>query len=113
MVQSATERALSAVSEELLHWASRTGDTSGCTAVTAVSLDDSFLAAHIGDSKAILCQQKSQEGTPDISLILLCHKRTLSLSMSQIHTELYAIYSGVTRRYSAFQLSMGMLSAAC
>lgn len=63
MVQSALERVLSNVSEGLLQWASDTGDTSGCTAVTAVSVDDSFLVAHIGDSEAILCQQKSQDGS--------------------------------------------------
>ena len=61
-MQSALESVLSTVSEDLLHWAAETGDASGCTAVTAVSLDDSFLIAHIGDSKAILCQQKTENG---------------------------------------------------
>ena len=61
-VQRALERALDLVSQELLVWASKSGDTSGCTAVIAVALGGSFVVAHIGDSRAILCQQRSEEG---------------------------------------------------
>lgn len=53
---------MSTVSEELLQWQAKSGDTSGCTAVIACFLDDSFLVAHIGDSRAIMCQQKPEEG---------------------------------------------------
>ena len=84
VVQSALERALSAVSEELLSWASDLGDTSGCTAVTAVRLDDSILVAHIGDSKAILCQQESQSGTPDMTPVLYLQE-ALSYSNISVH----------------------------
>lgn len=108
-VQSALESVLGTVSEELLHWASESGDTSGCTAVTAVSLGNSFLVAHIGDSKAILCQQKSHEGTPHMSRLLLCHQRTCPPSMSQFTAELHAIPNGVTSRCRALRPSMRVL----
>lgn len=61
-VQRALERALTSVSQELLAWASKSGDASGCTAVIAVALGGSFVVAHIGDSRAILCQQRPEEG---------------------------------------------------
>ena len=79
VVQGALQAVLSTVSEELLSWASDMGDTSGSTAVTAVSLDDSFLIAHIGDSRAILCQQKSQSGMPDMTPVLLSQNILLLL----------------------------------
>ena len=61
---------MSRVSEGLLQWAAHSGDESGCTAVMAVAVDDSYLVAHVGDSKALLCQQKPGKGTH--ALWMLC-----------------------------------------
>ena len=61
-VQGALETAVSGVSEGLLQWASHSGDESGCTAVMAVAVDDSYLVAHVGDSRALLCQQEPGRG---------------------------------------------------
>ena len=61
-VQRALERALDSVSQELLAWAVKSGDASGCTAVIAITLGQSFIVANLGDSRAILCQQRPEEG---------------------------------------------------
>lgn len=50
------------VNEELLQWAAESGDTSGCTAVIAMTIDNSYFVAHIGDSRAVLCQQNAASG---------------------------------------------------
>ena len=58
---------MSRVSEGLLQWAGHSGDTSGCTAVMAVAVDDSYLVAHVGDSRAVLCQQEPGRGMHALS----------------------------------------------
>ena len=59
------------VSEGLLQWAGHSRDESGCTAVMAVTVDDSYLVAHIGDSRALLCQQEPGRGTHALQMLCL------------------------------------------
>ena len=59
------------VSDDLLQWASHSGDESGCTAVMAVAVDDSYLVAHVGDSRALLCQQEPGRGAHALQVLCL------------------------------------------
>ena len=70
-VRGALETAMSGVSKEILQWAGDSGDESGCTAVTAVAVDDSYLVAHVGDSRALLCQQEPGRGTHAFQMLRL------------------------------------------
>ena len=59
------------VSEGLLQWAGHSGDESGCTGVMAVAVDGSYLVAHVGDSRALLCQQEPGRGAHAVQVLRL------------------------------------------